>query len=79
MVSLSDIRRWADTNDIRCLTCGTRLTSIDMKYYPHEDGIKVDRFGRVWIYFECPKCGYQNALWKLLRRMKTRRWSSDVS
>jgi len=72
MATLADIKKWVDEHDVRCLTCNARLASSHMKYYPHDGGIHVEGMGRLWIYLECPKCGYQNALWKLVRMVKAR-------
>lgn len=39
------------------------------RMYPHEGGTKIRGYeSRQWIYFHCPKCGYDWALWKLLKR-----------
>ena len=67
--TLADIKKWVDENEVRCITCGALLTSAHMKYYPHDGGVQIQGMGRLWIYLECPKCGYQNALWKLVRRV----------
>ena len=72
-IPLSKIERWIDENDIRCLTCGSRLSSADLKHYPHPGGIDTDH-GRLWIYFECPRCGYQNALHKLVAKWLIKKW-----
>ena len=79
-ISLSTIKKWVDENDIRCLVCGHRLYSWPpyMQYYPHDGGIEIQGMGRLWIYFVCPNCGYQNALWKLLRKWKLRESKKEV-
>jgi len=56
------IRRW------RCVSCGANLRGCRIQYRLHPDGWKVKvRLGwcKLWLWVECPKCGYQNALWKL--------------
>lgn len=52
--------------------CGHSLTSVRMQRYDHKGGIELDEFDvPQWIYFTCPKCDYQNAFWKILRRIET--------
>ncbi|RLE38244.1 hypothetical protein DRJ17_04565 [Candidatus Woesearchaeota archaeon] len=60
--SLERLREFVESQ--RCSWCGGRLK---MKYYDHPNGVETE-VGKVWVYGECQKCGYQWALWKLLRR-----------
>lgn len=49
-----------------CVSCDEDLTAIPIKHYDHSGGWKVDDIEKLqWLYKICPKCGYQNALWKL--------------
>ena len=53
--------------DAECVSCGEPLAGAPVYGYEHPDGINVD--GRkLWVFAVCPKCGYQNALWKVLRQ-----------
>ncbi len=53
----------------KCL-CGYRFKSGDVRCYPHGGGVLVDDFNYpVWVYFHCPRCGYDMALWKILNRV----------
>ena len=51
--------------------CGTHLPENTMKSFSDLSndptyGYKIKRFKTLqWVWLECPKCGYQNALWKL--------------
>jgi len=55
----------------RCKTynckCGQHLPIQTMHSHTDEDdGYRVKGFRTPqWVYLECPKCGYQNAFWKL--------------
>lgn len=49
----------------RC-DCGQDLTRQPISRYPHGAGWTVkDMRVKQWLYIICPKCKYQNALWKL--------------
>ena len=53
----------------RCL-CGYRFKAGDVRCYPHSGGVDVDGFeGRQWVYFHCPRCGYDMALPKILNQI----------
>lgn len=53
-----------------CIDCGSSLGDIRM--YPHEGGIEVSgHSGKWWVYFSCFDCGYENALWKALNKLKS--------
>ena len=61
-----------------CL-CGYRFRAVDVLCYgPHSGGVKVDDYPYpVWVYFHCPRCGYDMALWKILNRA-LRQWLSLI-
>jgi hypothetical protein len=51
-----------------CPDCKTPLPD-GLKHYDHDGGFPVVGFPRFqWLFIECPRCDYQWALWKLLRR-----------
>ena len=53
----------------RCL-CGYLFKADDIRCYPHPGGVEVDGFEeRQWVYFHCPRCSYDMALWKILDRV----------
>lgn len=42
----------------------------EAEMYPHDHGEYVaGKEGKQWIYFTCKRCGYQWAIWKIMRRM----------
>ena len=54
----------------RCLACGSSLRAT-VYCYDHPEGYRV--YGRrLWVFAECPRCGYQNSLAKVmaLKRME---------
>jgi len=56
------IRRW------RCINCGANLRGCRIHSTLDPGGWKVkvrQGWSKLWLWIECPKCGYQNALWKL--------------
>lgn len=49
-----------------CKTCGDRLDGYPIQRYPHDAGWTVKGLEeKQWLYIVCPRCGYQNSLWKL--------------
>ena len=56
---------------LKCIGCNKyTLLFNDLTMYEHSDGIAVPGKDKLqWVYFTCPKCHYQNAFWKLLKRM----------
>jgi hypothetical protein len=54
----------------RCRLCHRPLP-LRLNFYSHPGGWPVEGYGRLWLYIECPKCGYQNSLDKLgLRHLR---------
>lgn len=50
-------------NKLKCFNCKSSLKDQQiLDAWPND---KEEAF----LYIECKKCGYQNALWKLLRRI----------
>ena len=50
-----------------CSFCNySGLQDLPIKHYDHEGGWLVKGYReRQWLYVECPRCGYEWALWKL--------------
>jgi len=52
-------------------SCGYRYQLGDIQWYEHSGGIMVKESPvPLWIYFNCRKCGYDTALWKILKRFQ---------
>jgi len=51
---------------LKCLWCGTELCRT-VCVEPHDGGFVTLDGVKLWAWTECPKCGYQWALWKLFR------------
>jgi len=67
-ISLGQIDRVIKQQDLTCI-CGTPISESVIKCYPHPDGIPVSGYHeKQWVYFHCPKCGNDAALWKLLNK-----------
>ena len=50
----------------KCRCCNAELKGIRINWYHHKGGWKIEGMSmRVWLFIICPKCSYQNALWKL--------------
>ena len=48
----------------KCPRCNVKLGYVE--HYPHSGGWRVDGLEpRQWLYKNCPKCGYDWALWKI--------------
>lgn len=68
----SDLISWANKAAVIC-NCihGSIIPGSSLKFYPHDSGIYIEGSqGRQWVYFSCPGCGYDWALWKLANRSK---------
>lgn len=66
METVGKILRENYVEDVRCLSCGARLSLADLMYYNnHPSGVD----GK-WYFFRCPECGYDTSLEKIL--VKTR-------
>ncbi|MDD5048185.1 MAG: DUF6011 domain-containing protein [Patescibacteria group bacterium] len=48
--------------------CGTPFSECELMTCDHEEGgVPLDGYAvPQWIWYECPKCGYQTAWWKVL-------------
>jgi len=51
----------------KCVICSGPLEN-----QPIEDAWETNT-EHAWLYIECPKCNFQNALWKILSRIKVKR------
>lgn len=60
----------ASRGRLKCVGCGEPIEDRGMTIgmYLHEGGIPLKRGDerRLWVYVECPKCGYQSSVSKLL-------------
>ena len=75
---LRDIIEWVADNApiLKCVGCSLPLSAAGwvLRWYPHPDGLKLEDFDEpMWVYVECAKCGYGNALWKLIRQVEAER------
>lgn len=67
---LEGLLELASSNRLKCAGCGEAIAdkAVTISMYLHDDGIPL-REGcerRVWIYVECPRCGYQSSAKRLL-------------
>jgi len=54
--------------DFKC-TCGETFKLSVPETYPHDGGLQDSNGQRMWLYYTCPKCKYQWAYWKILKRI----------
>jgi len=73
MVALRVLRRlheMARLGSLRCMSCSSLITlsGLEISMYPHDSGIPLEEDGsiRFWIFFTCPRCGYQNSAIRVL-------------
>jgi len=64
---------WQTLNEIaakyKCRWCNSRVGA--WQSYDHEGGVNVQGFNKPqWVYYVCTYCGYQWALWKILKELK---------
>jgi len=66
---VSKILKENGIDEIKCLSCGARLSLADLMYYNnHPAGIN----GGKWYFFRCPSCGYDTSLEKILIRHRNK-------
>jgi len=68
-VILRALWEMAELGRLRCIACRSPidLSGLQIGMYPHKDGAPVeDDEMRFWVYYECPRCGYQNAVKRAL-------------
>jgi len=69
LFTLSEIASRLIQKGAKC-SCGYYFTERDIRCYPHPAGIPVAGYPeKQWVYFACPKCGYDIALWKVLNQI----------
>ena len=57
----------------KCEWCHSDLSAGEVKHYRHPSGLPLKGYKeRQWIFIECPKCGYEWALWKLIKYQEVR-------
>jgi hypothetical protein len=73
--SLFDFQSEILANGGKCISCGTEFKYGDINWYEHDGGIEVKESpGRpLWLFFDCRKCGYQSALWKVEKQLSLER------
>lgn len=54
-----DVEFWLRGNPQKCL-CGKQLSYHNLSGFKHKhpNGIKLFKYGKVWLYLHCPKCRY---------------------
>ena len=70
--TVSEFLSWwyEHAKELSC-TCGYQFHPMDdVSMYPHDGGLPDGESNRWWVYVTCPKCKYQWAWWKLIRRWK---------
>jgi ribosomal protein L44E len=72
MLSVRTIAEKIEALRLRCHWCGETIRPSSVNHYPHDCGILTKETfpKKAWVYFECIKCGYQWALWKLLNQVE---------
>ena len=75
--TVEDIENWVIEHEARCVMCGARILKGSVGYYPHPNGVLCYAKGyagvqRMWIYFHCRKCDYDNSLYKIIHQIKVR-------
>ena len=75
--TLDQIDDIVKSQNLNC-TCGAPIRLSRIHCYPHDGGVRVyGHAGKQWVYFHCPKCGYDWALWKLLNKA-LKAWTRGV-
>jgi len=68
-LTLQEIANFVVEKKAKC-GCGYRFEQSDIGTYEHDYGIEVSGEERKqWVYFHCPRCHYDLALWKILDRI----------
>jgi len=58
-------------NGGKCQKCGEPLKKGSIRCYDHSNGIQIiGKEKPQWVFFHCDGCGYDNALWKVLRQIR---------
>lgn len=70
--TLTEIGRIVGEKELPCGFCDRVIQSGDVDCWgPHDGGIRVAGFSeKQWVFFHCQECGYDWALWKLVKRME---------
>ena len=70
VLSVSAIAEKIEALGLECHWCGETIKAHSVDYYEHNSGIAIKETfpKKAWVYFSCVKCGYQWALWKLLKQ-----------
>lgn len=73
-VSIGEIADFIIINEDRlfCGGCGRKLKDVSwsLEMYPHSGGVLIKERGeKMWVYVHCRFCGYDTALWKLIKQI----------
>ncbi len=78
-MSIDDLRQTLVRNKASCLSCGRSVTIFSVRHYtvaPEDSGNNHVMFANwtrpSWVYNECDGCGYQTALWKMVKGITAR-------
>lgn len=50
-------------------SCGYRFHLSNPERYLHDGGLLSSDGKKYWLYYVCPKCGYQWAYWKIIKKV----------
>ena len=69
-INLESLARLIDEKKPTCI-CGRTLKGGGIDHYgPHDGGVHVEGYTeKRWVYVHCSKCGYDMALWKIMREL----------
>lgn len=70
VLGVHTIAKKVESLNLTCRFCGASIRAGNVGWYEHSDGVPIrETFpNKAWVYFECSKCGYRWALWKLLKQ-----------
>lgn len=68
---VAEFLRLVDGKEYECLgTCRSTFTAYASSFvaYPHDGGLLDKNGARWWVYYACPKCGYETSFRKFPSR-----------
>ena len=75
-MKLSDIPAMTRLLQPRC-SCGQTLNHEDIGYHPHPEGLHLEDLPQpVWLFYHCPRCGYDTSLAKIMSQNPALRTSA---
>ncbi len=79
-MSMNDLKQTLVRNKAVCLSCGRSATGFSIRWYTvaTEDSgnhhvLLDNHLVPCWVYNECHGCGYQTALWKMVKGIDNKR------